>query len=142
MVAVMAPFDCNHSVGGFPVFWEIFSGKAGLTREFLKQEWPCGPPIDILYNPNFDDLNPLFFAVMLGLIFERLIRVLHLGPPCSSFSMAVNRFKTYAMRDAAHPGGFDVLPPHRRDKVRLGNALAEISKRLAGPGKKQGTLGL
>ena len=27
-----------------PVFWEIFSGKAGLTRAFLSNGWPCGPP--------------------------------------------------------------------------------------------------
>ena len=40
-----------------PVFWEIFSGKAGLTREFLRQGWPCGPPVDILYNTDFDVLN-------------------------------------------------------------------------------------
>ena len=61
-----------------PVFWEVFSGRAGLRREFLRQEWPCGPPIDILYNEDYDVLNPLFFAIMLGLIFEGLIRVLHL----------------------------------------------------------------
>lgn len=113
-----------------PVFWEMFSGRAGVTREFLRQDWPCGPPIDILYNPDCDVLNPVFFSMMPGLIFERLIRVLHLGPPCSSFSMAVNNFKTYAMRRASHPGVFDDSPPHRKEKVRLGNALAEISKRL------------
>ena len=75
------------------VFWEMFAGKAGLTRKFLRQGWPCGPPVDIVYNPDFDLVNPLFLSVVLGLIFERLVRLLHLGPPCSSFSMAVNRFK-------------------------------------------------
>ena len=121
-----------------PVFWEIFSGRAGLTREFLRQDWPCGPPIDILYNPEYDVLDPLFFCVMLGLIFERLIRVLHLGPPCSSFSMAVNRFKSYAMRSASCPAGFENLPPHREEKVRLGNALAEIACKLAEAQSKAG----
>ena len=86
-----------------PVFWEMFAGKAGLTRELLRQGWPCGPPVDIVYNPDFDFLNLLFLSVVLGLIFERLVRVLHLGPPCSSFSMAVNRFKSYAMRSAYEP---------------------------------------
>ena len=75
---------------------------------------------------------------MLGLIFERLIRVIHLGPPCSSFSMAVNRFKSYAMRSAKFPAGFEDLPPHREEKVRLGNALAEISRRLAEAQEKAG----
>ena len=88
-----------------------FAGKACLTREFLRQGWPCGPPVDIVYNPDFDLLNPLFLAVVLGLIFERLVRVLHLGPPCSSFSMACNRFEKYAMRSANEPGGGEPPTP-------------------------------
>ena len=121
-----------------PVFWEMFAGKAGLTREFLRQGWPCGPPVDIVYNPDFDLLNPLFLSVVLGLIFERLVRLMHLGPPCSSFSMAVNRFASYAMRSSDEPQGFDDLPPHREEKVRLGNALAEVSSRLAEAQDKAG----
>ena len=50
--------------------------------------------------------NPLFMTIVLGLIAERCIRVLHLGPPCSSFSMACNRFKMYAMRSREEPQGF------------------------------------
>lgn len=122
----------------FPVFWEMFAGKAGLAREFLRQGCPCGPPVDIVYNPDFDLLNPFFLAIVLGLIFERLIRVLHLGPPCSSFSMACNRFKRYAMRSSREPGGFKKLLPHRVQKVRLGNALADIAARLADAQEKEG----
>lgn len=88
-----------------PVFWEMFAGKAGLTCEHLRQGWPCGPPVDIVYHPDFDLLHPLFLSVALCLIFERCVRVLHLGPPCSSFSMACNRFKRYAMRSAMKPDG-------------------------------------
>ena len=68
-----------------PVFWEMFAGKAGLTREFLRQGWPCGPPVDIVYNPDFDLLNPLFLCVVLGFIFERLVRLLHLPPRAVPF---------------------------------------------------------
>ena len=114
-----------------PVFLEIICGRAGLTRESFRQGWPCGPPVDILYNTDFDVLNPLFMCVMLGLIFERLIAMLHLGPPCASFSMAVNRFASYAMRSAQFPAGFAVLPEHRAEKVRLGNALAVVAVRFA-----------
>lgn len=67
------------------------------------------------------------FRVCLFCLFERLVHVLHLGPPCSFFSMAVNRFKTAAMRSAYQPKGVDDLPPHKEEKVRLGNAFAEIS---------------
>ena len=38
----------------YPVFWEMFAGKAGLTREFLSQGWPCGPPVDIVHKPDYD----------------------------------------------------------------------------------------
>ena len=44
----------------------------------------------------------------------------------------------YAMRDAKHPEGFDNLPSHRRMKVQLGNALAEIAERLARAQEKAG----
>ena len=81
-----------------PVMWEIFSGLAGLTHEFQRQGWPCAPPIDILCHRDFNCLEAGFICVIIGLILERRIRYLHLGPPCSSFSMAVNRFPTYRMR--------------------------------------------
>ena len=42
------------------------------------------------------------------------------------------------MRSAKLPAGFEDLPPHREEKVRLGNALAEISRRLAEAQEKAG----
>ena len=88
--------------------------------------------------PRFRSDESIFLAIVLGLIFERLVRVLHLGPPCSSFSMACNRFKRYAMRSSKEPGGFANLPPHRAQKVCLGNALADIAARLADAQEKAG----
>ena len=61
-----------------------------------------------------------------------------LGPPCNSFSMAVNRFRSYALRSAYQLEGFEDLPPHREEKVRLGDALAEVSVRLAEAREKAG----
>ena len=52
--------------------------------------------------------------------------------------MAVNRFVSYAMRSAKEPGGFSDLPPHREEKVRLGNALAQVAVRLAEAQEKAG----
>ena len=83
-------------------------------------------------------MNLFLLTIVLSLIFERLIRVLHLGPPCTSFSMACNRFKRYAMRSRDEPAGFANLPLHRAVKVRLGNALAEIAARLAEAQEKAG----
>ena len=96
--------------------------------------------MDVVYNPDFDLLNPFFLAIVLGLIFECLIRIIHLGPPCSSFSMACNRFKSYAMRSANEPGGFANLPPHRAEKVKLGNLLADIAARIAEAQEKAGNI--
>ena len=68
---------------GVMCFWEIFSGAAGLTAAFMEAGWKVGPPIDILYDPNYDLLNPIFLGIYFGLIFEKRIRMLHVGPPCS-----------------------------------------------------------
>ena len=99
------------------------------------------PPVDIVFNPNFDYLNLLFIAVALGLILERRVRIFHLGPPCLSFSMAVNRFAMYAMRSATGPDGFTNLPDHRALNVRLGYALALVAVRFAEAQTKAGQFG-
>ena len=75
------------------LFWEIFAGCAVLIDCMQEQGWTCAAPLDILIHPDFDLLNPMFMAIVLGLILEGRFGVVHLGPPCSSFSMAVNRFK-------------------------------------------------
>ena len=92
------------------VFWEIFSGAAGLTSAFEANGWSLAPPIDILYCPDYDLLNPLFLGLCLGLIFERRIRLLHVGPPCSSFSMACNGCVSTMMRSVQFPEGRDSKP--------------------------------
>ena len=111
-------------------FWEIFSGVAGLTSAFMNAGWAVGPPIDILYCADFDLLNPLFLGVCLGLIFERRIRMLHVGPPCSSFSMACNGTPSTRMRSEKIPAGLPNLSAVRQEKVTLGNALAEVAIKL------------
>ena len=112
------------------VFWEIFAGCAVLTEKFADAGWYCGPPIDILEDESFNLLDSLFLSVIIGLILEGRIALLHVAPPCSSFSWAVNRFVSYAMRSYDYPEGFPELPPHREEKVQLGNAMAEVSLKL------------
>ena len=112
------------------IFWEIFAGCAILTSMFIEENWCCGPPIDVLIDASLNLLNPAFVGVILGLILEGRVALLHVGPPCSSFSWAVNRWRKYAMRSVWCPEGFWGLPAHRAEKVRLGSALAEVSLRL------------
>ena len=106
------------------MFWELFAGTAVLHEAMKDRGWTCAPPIDILFNADYDMMNPLFMAVLIGLILEGRFALIHVGPPCSSFSWAVNRFKHCAMRSWKYPQGFPNLPPHRKLKVELGNALA------------------
>ena len=108
-------------------FWELFAGCGILTAMMAERGWTCAVPIDILYNQEFNLLNPQFVSVVIGLILEGRFALVHVGPPCSSFSMAVNRFMSYAMRSDWYPEGFPWLPPHRREKVDLGNALAQVA---------------
>ena len=66
-------------------------------------------------------------AVLIGLILERRFKLINFGPPCSSFSMACNRFVKFAMRSKLLPGGLPGLLPHQQEKVNLGNALASVT---------------
>ena len=110
--------------------WEIFAGSANLSVAFEAEGWHVAPAVDVMIEPAFDLLNPLFMAVVLGLVLEGWFVLVHLGPPCSSFSMAVNRFPSYRLRDVDHPCGVPDLPHHRQVKVEMGNALADATIRI------------
>ena len=111
--------------------WVIFSGTAGLTKEFAAEGWPTGPPIDVVIDPNYNLLNPLFMAIAVGIISEGRVFLLHLAPPCSSFSVALNSAQASAVRSSDAPTGLPELPKYKEDKVKLGNALAEAMVVLA-----------
>ena len=90
-------------------FWELFSGSARATTGFKESGWSCGQPNDAADDDTFNLLDPCFLAIVIALIWEGLIALLWLGPPCSSFSMAVNRFQKHAMRSMQFPEGFPVV---------------------------------
>ena len=79
-----------------------------------------------------------FVTVVIGLILEGRFSLIHLAPPCSSFSRAVNRFLTHAMRSHLFPAGLPNLSAHQEEKVRLGNALALVALRIAEVQEKAG----
>ena len=113
------------------LFWEIFAGCAVLTECMQERGWQCATLLDTLYHLDFDLLNPFFFSIVMGLIHEGRFALIHVGPPCSSFSMAVNRFSRYRMRSRAFPRGLPNLPKHRQEKVDLGNALCDVALQIA-----------
>ena len=73
-----------------------------------------------------DLLDPGFFMLILGLVLEEHITVLHLGPPCSTFSMAFNRFESLRIRSDECPEGIHGLSKENQLKVHTGNRLAEL----------------
>ena len=99
-------------------FWEIFSGSVRATKGFKRVGWAVAPPIDVADEPWFNLLLQGFIAIIIGPIWKGRIAILWLGPPCSSFSMAVNRFVQYAMRSQENPDGLPNLIPHRKEKSK------------------------
>ena len=71
--------------------------------------------------------GPYVFSAVLGLVLEGHISVLHIGPPCSSFSQAFNRFKAQQVRNSEYPMGLPNLNAAQQNKVDIGNRLAEVT---------------
>ena len=112
-------------------FWELFSGTGVLSAAFMDAGWQVAPPIDVVIDPAFNLLDPLFVAVILGVLSEGRVALLHLAPPCSTWSRAVNRFLSHRLRSSEFPGGLPNLDSAKQEKVRLGNELAQVALDLA-----------
>ena len=61
--------------------------------------------MDVVVDPNSNLQNPLIMAIAVGIISEGRVLLLHLGPPCSSFSVALNSAQASAVRSAVPPFG-------------------------------------
>ena len=89
-------------------------GTAGLTKEFAAGGWVTGPPSDVVINPSYNLLNPMLMAIAVVIISEGRVTLLHLGPPCSSFSVALNSAQASAVRSSAAPSELPGLPKIHR----------------------------
>jgi len=58
------------------------------------------------------------------------VTVLHLGPPRSSLNLALNIFRSRAIRSFLFHSGLPHLNRKQQQEVVLGNALAEVTVRL------------
>lgn len=114
-----------------PKVWEILSGTFGLTQAFADAGWPVAPPYDVVFDTSFVLQNPLFIAFVVRRIDEGRVQVLHIGPPRSSFSIALNSARASAVRSVDEPAGLYNIPECKKDKVRLGNDLADATVILA-----------
>ena len=99
-----------------PLIWEVFSGTAGFAAAFVAEGWATARPIDVCLDTSFNLLNPLFLAIVVGIISEGRVLLLHLAPPCASFSVALNSAAASAVRSIEFPSGLKGLPQHKQDK--------------------------
>ena len=80
-----------------------------------------------MHNSDYDLLNYMFVAVVVGLLAAHLVDLLHLAPPCATFCIALNGSAATRVRSLEMPMGLEGLSPQQADKVRVGNALAEVA---------------
>jgi len=83
---------------------------------------------DVRYGAGGDLLNPGVLARVRRSISRGEVLGVMMGPPCGSFSTAMNR--QVVLRDARHPWGLDDLPDHHRLKVQEGNLLVKCCLRI------------
>ena len=113
-----------------PVVWEVMAGDAVITSTSKELGWCTGQPIDVLFDARMNLLSPIAVATILSLIHEGRVAILWLGPPCGSFSMACNGTPSTQMRHLHNAAPLLPLPPHRVERVEVGDALADIASRL------------
>jgi hypothetical protein len=91
------------------IFWELFSGRGGLSAAVVRLGVPAREPVDLIFGPlQWYLLDDSLFAVIVTAIVEGKARTIHLGTPCASFSMA--------LRGAARKRSkFDVVGPETTD---------------------------
>ena len=111
-----------------PVFLEIFSGSGRLAQAFGRAQelvltW------DILFGPAYDLTKASSMHLILGWIRAGMIRGIHLGTPCTSFS----RIRGVgagppALRSDSEPMGLASLTREADlSAVRSGNSLLRVS---------------
>jgi hypothetical protein len=92
-------------------FWDIFSGTGQLTKAFSEGGWVCGPPIDVCLSKHFNLLNPLFVAVIVGLVLEGRFQIVSMTPPYDCSGSSCNGLLTVCnnLSTACIKSGCDVL---------------------------------
>ena len=69
--------------------WEIFAGESGLSQALAASgSWNVLRPVDVIFGAAHDVLGAAH-GVIVAVLGGRWLDLLHLGPPCSSFSCGV-----------------------------------------------------
>ena len=115
---------------GQACFMEIFAGKGVLTKEVQKYGIRCEPPND-LASGGTDFRDPKQVENLKDLAMERLkstrYLVIHLAPPCASFSRARDRSYKTRLRSSIYPEGL----PGKGGQTKEPNKIAKRAYRFA-----------
>ncbi|MDA8582910.1 hypothetical protein N9L68_01730 [bacterium] len=99
--------------------WEIFSGEGVLTQKLVDTgEWNLMRPVDVIFGEAHNVLGAAH-AVILAVLAGCWVHLLHLGPPCSTFSIAVSPPR----RSEAWPFGLPGLPADVQALLDTGTKL-------------------
>lgn len=111
-----------------PFFLELFSGSGNLSKAVSRVTgWRCGL-VDFLMGPQHDLRSKAVRGTILGWIRSGLIKAVHLGTPCNSFSRARDRRPgPPPLRSDEHPLGLSGLRESDETKVREGNLFLRFS---------------
>ena len=102
-----------------PVVWELFSGSRQWSNAMEKVGWCSLRPVDIADDERCDLADPMFFRMVHAVLASGRVELLHLGPPCASFSVAVSP----PQRSPSEPYGLCTLSDKARAKVEAGTHL-------------------
>ena len=112
---------------GVPWTWfflELFAGTAGLTAHVAEQGLKVFHPIDISYGSLYDVSRISTQKVLLSWLVSYSIWYIHMGTPCTIWSIARNNIRNFSKAAA---------------RERLGVQLALFTARLARRALAQGT---
>ena len=117
-------------------FLEIFAGAAGLSQAISARGMQFLAPIELEPNhfvlESVDFLDPLVFQHVELLIDRGVIKFIHFGTPCSSFSIARKKDGgPPPLRDAANLWGLPQLSPKDQAKLLQGNEFMRLTAQLA-----------
>ena len=120
--AASAAVKLDGPSGSLRVYFDIVDvccgPRAPFTQACRDLSLLVGPRIDKQRNSFWDILDDGFFSWLLQLVAAGRVMYLHVGPPCTTFSLA----RKPALRSKQCPYGFDPRDPKTREGNQIGRA--------------------
>lgn len=108
---------------------DVFAGCGGVAQR-SRRVGVAAFEVDVKHGEHHDLLIRKNQQALLRGMRRGNIRALMIATPCTSFSRA-RRGRPPPLRDRAHPWGFRCVSEKDAERIRVGNAMARFSARLA-----------